>query len=130
MIFDPISDMFVRIKNANSLNHKNVSIPFSKIKLEIVKILKDEGFIENYSINGELKASIIIKLKYGLNNEKMISGIKRISKPSLRINVNSKNIPYVLRGLGIAIISTNKGLMTDSMARKLKVGGEVIAYIW
>lgn len=130
MIFDPISDMFVRIKNANSLNHKNVSIPFSKIKLEIVKILKDEGFIENYSINGELKANIIIKLKYGLNNEKMISGIKRISKPSLRINVNSKNIPYVLRGLGIAIISTNKGLMTDSMARKLKVGGEVIAYIW
>lgn len=130
MIFDPISDMFVRIKNANSLNHKNVSIPFSKIKLEIVKILKDEGFIENYSINGKLKANIIIKLKYGLNNEKMISGIKRISKPSLRINVNSKNIPYVLRGLGIAIISTNKGLMTDSMARKLKVGGEVIAYIW
>ena len=122
--------MFVRIKNANSLNHKVVSIPLSKIKLEIIKILKDEGFIDDYSVSGELKSNIIVKLKYGSNNEKIISGIKRISKPSLRVNVNSKNIPHVLNGLGIAIISTDKGLMTDSKARKLNVGGEVIAYIW
>lgn len=130
MIFDPISDMFIRIKNASCLHHKNVSVPLSKIKLEIVKILKEEGFISDYSINGEIKKNIIIKLKYGLNNERFISGIKKISKPSLRVNVKSKNIPHVLNGSGIAIISTSNGLMTDIRARELNIGGEIIAYIW
>lgn len=132
MIFDQISDMFVRIKNANSLNYSSVLIPFSKLKLEIVKILKNEGFIDDYYLENEnvKKPNLVIKLKYGLKNEKVISGMKRISKPSLRVYVNSKKIPSVFKGSGIAIISTSKGLMTDHNARKLHIGGEVIVYIW
>lgn len=132
MIFDPISDMFVRIKNANSLNYSSVLVPSSKLKLEIVKILKNEGFINDYYLEDEKAkvTNLVIKLKYGSKNEKIISGIKKISKPSLRVYVDSKNIPCVFKGAGIAIISTSKGLMTDSEARKLHIGGEVIAYIW
>ena len=129
---DPIADMLTRIRNANTAKHDTVDIPASKIKLAIADILVDEGFITKYDIvdNGNFK-DIRVTLKYGANkNEKIISGIKRISKPGLRIYAGKDDIPYVLGGLGIAILSTNKGIITDKEARKLQVGGEVLAYVW
>ena len=129
---DPIADMLTRIRNANTAKHDTVDVPASKMKIAIADILVDEGYIAKYEIvdNGNFK-DIRVTLKYGSNkNEKIISGIKRISKPGLRIYAGKDDIPYVLGGLGIAILSTNKGIITDKEARKLQVGGEVLAYVW
>ena len=129
---DPIADMLTRIRNANTAKHDTVDVPASKMKVAIADILVDEGFITKYDSvdNGNFK-DIRVTLKYGANkNEKIISGIKRISKPGLRIYAGKDDIPYVLGGLGIAILSTNKGIITDKEARKLQVGGEVLAYVW
>ena len=128
---DPITDMLTRIRNANSNKQDSVLVPQSKTKLAIAEILKNEGFITDYKSVVENKVNMIeITLKYGPNGEKVIQGLKRISKPGLRIYANSEELPKVLNGLGIAIISTSKGIITDKNARKLNVGGEVIAYVW
>ena len=132
MTSDPIADMLTRIRNANTAKHDTVDIPASKIKVAIAGILVDEGFIEKYDIveDGKIK-TIHVTLKYGADkNEKVITGIKRISKPGLRVYANSADIPKVMGGLGTAIISTNKGVITDKEARKLGVGGEVLCYVW
>ena len=130
-VTDPIADMLTRIRNANQMRYNEVVIPSSNVKLEIVKILKGEGYIENYKVEkNEVQNNIIVTLKYGKNKERVITGLKRISKPGLRVYAGADEIPYVLNGLGIAIISTPKGVMTDKLARKNNVGGEVIAYIW
>ena len=129
---DPIADMLTRIRNANTAKHDTVDVPVSKIKLAIADILVDEGYIAKYDIieDGNFK-SMRITLKYGANkNEKIITGIKRISKPGLRIYAGKDEIPTVLGGLGIAILSTNKGIVTDKKARELQVGGEVLAFVW
>jgi len=129
---DPIADMLTRIRNANTSKHDTVDIPASKMKLSIADILVDEGYIAKYDLTGEgVNKNIHVTLKYGADkNEKIISGLKRISKPGLRIYADSENLPRVLGGLGIAIISTSQGVMTDKEARKRKIGGEVLAYIW
>ena len=124
---DPIADMLTRIRNANQMRNKEVSMPVSKIKLEIAKILDTEGFINGYKVE---ENTLTLTLKYGQNKERVITGLKRISKPGLRVYAGADEIPHVLNGLGIAIISTPKGVMTDKLARKNNVGGEVIAYIW
>ena len=124
---DPIADMLTRIRNANQMRNKEVAMPSSKMKLEIAKILDSEGFIEKYTVKDN---TLTLTLKYGQNKERVITGLKRISKPGLRVYAGASEIPYVLNGLGIAIISTPKGVMTDKLARKNNVGGEVIAYIW
>ena len=124
---DPIADMLTRIRNANQMRNKEVSMPISKMKLEIAKILDAEGFITNYTVKDN---TLTLTLKYGQNKERVITGLKRISKPGLRVYAGAEEIPHVLNGLGIAIISTPKGVMTDKLARKNNVGGEVIAYIW
>ena len=129
---DPIADMLTRIRNANTAKHDTVDVPASKMKLAIAQILLDEGFIKNFEVieNGNFK-TIHITLKYGVDkNDKIITGIKRISKPGLRVYANKEEIPRVLGGLGIAIISTNQGIVTDKKARELQVGGEVLAYVW
>ncbi len=129
---DPIADMLTRIRNANTAKHDTVNIPLSKMKLAIAGILLDEGYIKAYEIvdNGNFK-DIKVTLKYGKDkNEKIISGLKRISKPGLRVYANKEELPRVLGGLGIAIVSTNKGVVTDKEARKLGVGGEVLAFVW
>ena len=129
---DPIADMLTRIRNANTAKHDTVDVPASKIKTEIARILLDEGYIKAYEIveDGVVK-TIKITLKYGADkNEKVISGLKRISKPGLRVYANSEDMPKVLGGLGTAIVSTNKGVITDKEARKLGVGGEVLCFIW
>ena len=131
MMTDPIADMLTRIRNANSQKHDSVDIPKSRIKQEIAQILLDEGYIKGFEIVDDKKQGIIrVELKYLPNKERVISGIKRISKPGLRIYVNSNEVPKVLGGLGIAILSTSHGLMTDKKAREDKVGGEVICYVW
>ena len=129
---DPISDMLTRIRNANAAKHDTVDVPASKMKIAIADILLNEGYIEKYTILEDgVKKTIRIVLKYGANkNEKIISGIKRISKPGLRVYVNKDELPKVLGGLGVAIISTNQGVITDKEARKLQVGGEVLAFVW
>ncbi|MCB9498986.1 MAG: 30S ribosomal protein S8 [Erysipelotrichaceae bacterium] len=129
---DPIADMLTRIRNANALNHDKVSMPSSKMKVGIASILLSEGFINNFKEikDKDGKKSLEIMLKYGPDGEKVISGLKRISKPGLRVTADSKHLPYVLRGLGIAIISTSKGLLTDKGCRLANIGGEVICYIW
>lgn len=127
---DPIADMLTRIRNAVQARHEVVEIPASKEKIEIAKILKKEGFIVDYTVSADLKKTITVTLKYGQNNEKVISGLKRISKPGLRVYAKSDSIPRVLNGLGVAIISTSQGLLTDKEARAKHVGGEVIAYVW
>ena len=129
---DPIADMLTRIRNANTAKHDTVDIPSSKMKIAIADILVDEGFIEKYDLTDEgAFKTIRITLKYGADkNEKIITGIKRISKPGLRIYAGKDEIPTVLGGLGIAILSTNKGIITDKEARKLQVGGEVLAFVW
>lgn len=131
MMTDPIADMLSRIRNANNARHKSVDIPCSNIKKEIAKILLDEGYIKGYDVVEEDKQGIIkIDLKYSQDGERVISGLKRISKPGLRVYVKCDDVPKVLGGLGIAIISTSKGIITDKMARQNKVGGEVICYVW
>ena len=129
---DPIADMLTRIRNANTAKHDTVDVPSSKMKLAIAKILLDEGYIKSYELveNGKFN-DIRITLKYGASkNEKIISGLQRISKPGLRVYANKEELPKVLGGLGIAIISTNQGVVTDKEARKLGVGGEVLCFVW
>lgn len=128
---DPIADMLTRIRNANVVRHEVVELPASNIKKEIANILKDEGFIRDAEFIEDDKQGIIrLFLKYGPNNERVITGLKRISKPGLRVYVKSEEVPKVLGGLGIAVLSTSKGVMTDKEARRQQVGGEVLAYIW
>ena len=128
---DPIADMLTRIRNANSVYHDKVEIPGSKIKEAIAVILKAEGFIKDFETIADNKQNTIrVSLKYGSNREKVISGIKRISKPGLRVYAKKDQLPRVLGGLGVAIISTSQGMMTDKAARKAGLGGEVVAYIW
>lgn len=128
---DPIADMLTRIRNAISAKHKTVTVPASKEKIAIAKILLDEGYIVSYDLvdNGKFK-DIEITIKYDEEGQSVIQGLKRISKPGLRIYSNKENLPKVISGLGIAIISTNKGIVTDKVARSLNVGGEVLAYVW
>jgi len=130
MMSDPISDMLTRIRNANALRHEQVKMPSSKMKVEISRILKDEGFIVDYKVKGNVKKELVITLKYAQDGTRVISGLKKISKPGLRVNVGSDKLPRVLKGLGIAIISTSQGVMTDAKARTLGIGGEVLAYVW
>ncbi len=128
---DPIADMLTRIRNANAMRYKEVEIPASKIKIEIARILKDEGFISDYKIKkDDVQNAIVLNLKYGQNKERVITGLKRISKPGLRVYAKANELPRVLNGLGIAIVSTSKGIMVDRDARKESLGGEVLAYIW
>jgi len=130
MMSDPIADMLTRIRNANAMKYEKVSMPSSKMKVEIAKILEEEGFIVSYKVKGNVKKELTIVLKYANDGTRVISGLKKISKPGLRVNVGSEKLPKVLKGLGIAIISTSQGVMTDAKARTLGIGGEVIAYIW
>lgn len=131
MITDPIADMLTRIRNGLVVKHDSVEVPFSKMKKAIADILVDEGFVNGIEIieNG-VQSVMKVNLKYGPKNEKVITGIKRISKPGLRIYASSDNLPKVLGGMGIAIISTSKGVMTDKQARAQHIGGEVLAYVW
>ena len=129
---DPIADMLTRIRNANTAKHDTVDIPASKMKISIAEILLNEGYIKSFELvdNGNFK-DIRVTLKYGKDkNEKIITGLKRISKPGLRVYANREELPKVLGGLGVAIISTNQGVITDREARKLNVGGEVLAFVW
>lgn len=131
VVTDTIADMLTRIRNSNQMCYEEVSVPASKLKEEIAKILKEEGFVKEYKVVDEgVQKNIILTLKYGKKKERVITGLKRISKPGLRVYVKSEDVPKVLNGLGIAIISTSKGLMTDKEARKQNLGGEVLAYIW
>ena len=128
---DPIADMLTRIRNALIAKHESVEVPASNMKKEIARLLLQEGYITSYEIvEGEVQSKIVITLKYGPNGEKVINGLKRVSKPGLRIYAGHDELPKVLGGLGIAIISTPKGVMTDKEARKANHGGEVLAYIW
>lgn len=128
---DPIADFLTRIRNANMVYHETVEAPASKMKKAIAEILKEEGLIKDYEIIDDGKQGIIrIYLKYGPNRERVITGLKRISRPGLRVYARKDSIPRVLGGLGIAILSTSKGIMTDKKARKLGIGGEVICYVW
>ncbi|HAV20662.1 MAG: 30S ribosomal protein S8 [Bacillota bacterium] len=128
---DPIADMLTRIRNANTVSRDVVEMPSSRVKRDIAKILKEEGYIRDYEVVADRKQGILrLHLKYGPNKQKAITGLKRISKPGLRVYANKDNIPKVLGGLGIAVISTPKGIMTDKDARREGVGGEVICYVW
>lgn len=128
---DPIADMLTRIRNANTASHETVEIPASKIKKSIAGILTEEGYIDGYDVTEDNKQGTIkIKMKYGPDKEKVITGIKKISKPGLKVYAKASDVPRVLGGLGIAIISTSNGVISDKEARKLGVGGEVICYIW
>ena len=128
---DPIADMLTRIRNANQNRAKTVSMPSSKMKEEIARILKNEGFVEEFSIEeNDVQNTLTLTLKYGQKKERVITGLRRVSKPGLRVYSKAEELPRVLNGLGIAIISTPQGVMTDKEARKANVGGEVIAYIW
>ena len=130
-ITDPIADMLTRIRNANSARHETVDIPASNMKKAIAEILNEEGYIKSYQIIEDGKQGMIrIALKYGPAKERVISGLKRVSKPGLRLYAAAEELPRVLKGLGIAIISTSKGVMTDKAARKENIGGEVLAFIW
>jgi small subunit ribosomal protein S8 len=131
IVSDPIADMLTRIRNANQMRYKEVTMPNSKLKHEIAKILKNEGFIASYKLEkGDVQDNLVLTLKYGQNKERVITGLKRISKPGLRVYAKVDEIPTVLNGLGIAIVSTPKGLMTNKQAHKERLGGEVLAYIW
>ena len=130
-VTDPIADLLTRIRNANQMRYQEVSVPASKMKLEIVRILKEEGYIVDFKVEKQdVQDNINITLKYGKNKERVISGLKRISKPGLRVYAKAEEIPTVLNGLGIAILSTPNGVMTGKEAKKQNVGGEVLAYIW
>ncbi len=128
---DPIADMLTRIRNANAMRHETVEMPASKIKTAMLEVLKSEGFIIDFkTVTKDKKSVTTVTLKYTENNEKVINGLKRISKPGLKVYAPADELPKVLNGLGVAIISTSKGVMTDKDARKLNIGGEVMAYIW
>ncbi|MCV2231619.1 30S ribosomal protein S8 [Paracholeplasma manati] len=128
---DPIADLLTRIRNANSMRHETVEIPASRLKADILNVLKQEGFIVDYvSKNEAVGSTLVVTLKYAANNERVIKGLKRISKPGLRVYAQASQLPKVLNGLGIAIISTSKGILTDREARKQQIGGEVLAYVW
>ena len=128
---DPIADMLTRIRNANAVKHETVDVPASNMKKELSRILLEEGFIRGYDVIEDGKQGIIrIQLKYGQTGERVISGLKRISKPGMRVYADKHEVPRVLNGLGISIISTSKGILTDKQARKENVGGEVICYVW
>jgi len=128
---DPVADFLTRLRNANSAFHEEITLPYSKLKANIAEILKTEGYIQAVKVvDGEVGKSLQVELKYGPNRERSISGIKRVSKPGLRVYAKSTEIPRVLGGLGIAILSTSSGLLTDRQAAKKGVGGEVIAYVW
>ena len=127
---DPIADMLTRIRNANALKNETVSMGLSKMKLSIAEILKAEGFIADFAVSGDVKKELTLTLKYSENGTRVITGLMKISKPGLRVNAPADKLPRVLNGLGIAIISTSQGVMTDKAARKLGIGGEVIAYVW
>ena len=130
MVTDPIADMLTRIRNANQMRYKEVEVPASKMKNEIARILKSEGFIADYKVKkNNIQDILVLSLKY-VDKERVITGLKRISKPGLRVYVNANEVPTVLNGLGIAIISTSNGVMTDKDARAKSLGGEVLAYIW
>lgn len=130
-ITDPIADMLTRIRNANSAKHETVDIPASNMKKAIAQILLDEGYIASFKVIEDDKQGVIrVTLKYGENKAQVITGLRRVSKPGLRIYSNVEDMPKVMKGLGIAIISTSKGIMTDREARKLNVGGEVLAFVW
>ena len=128
---DPIADMLTRIRNANTVKHETVDVPASNMKKELARILLEEGFVRGYDVIEDEKQGIIrIQLKYGQTGERVISGLKRISKPGMRVYADKHEVPRVLNGLGISIISTSKGILTDKQARKENVGGEVICYVW
>lgn len=128
---DPIADMLTRIRNANTVRHEKLDVPASKMKIEIADILKREGYIRDYEVIEDNKQGVLrIFLKYGPNDERVITGLKRISKPGLRVYAKADEVPKVLNGLGTAIVSTSKGVLSDKEARAQSVGGEVIAYIW
>ncbi|KQL41446.1 MULTISPECIES: 30S ribosomal protein S8 [Bacillaceae] len=128
---DPIADMLTRIRNANMVRHEKLEFPGSNLKKEVAEILKREGFIRDVEYIEDDKQGIIrIFLKYGVNNERVITGLKRISKPGLRVYAKADEVPRVLNGLGVAIVSTSKGVMTDKEARQAKTGGEILAYVW
>ena len=130
-ITDPIADMLTRIRNANSAKHDTVQVPASNMKKAIAQILLDEGYIKGYKVVEDGKQGIIeIALKYGPNKSQVLLGLRRVSKPGLRIYTDCENMPKVMKGLGVAILSTSKGIMTDKEARKQNVGGEVLAFIW
>ena len=130
MVTDPIADMLTRIRNANQMRYKEVEVPASKMKNEIARILKSEGFIVDYKVKkNNIQDILVLSLKY-VDKERVITGLKRISKPGLRVYVKAEEVPSVLNGLGIAIISTSKGVMTDKEARSNSLGGEVLAYVW
>ncbi len=130
-VTDPIADMLTRIRNANQMRYKEVEVPASKLKLEVARILKEQGFISEYkTVKGPVTDMIVLGLKYSATKERVITGLKRISKPGLRVYVKATEVPKVLNGLGIAIVSTSKGVMTDKEARANSLGGEVLAYIW
>lgn len=130
MMTDPIADMLVRIKNANAMRHETVEVPSSKMKSSILTVMKNEGFIKDFAVSEGVKSVTTITLKYTENNQRVIKGLKKISKPSLHVYSTAEDLPKVLNGLGVAIISTSQGIMSDKEARKLKIGGEVLAYIW
>ena len=131
VVTDTIADMLTRIRNANSMRYTEVKVPASKLKLELARILKEEGFIKDYKVLEETaQGTILLTLKYGEKKERVITGLKRISKPGLRVYAKADEVPKVLNGFGIAIISTSKGIMTDKEARNQGLGGEVLAYIW
>lgn len=131
VVTDPIADMLTRIRNANQMRYKEVEVPASKMKLEIARILKEEGYITDFKVKkNNVQNIIVLMLKYGDKKERVITGLKRISKPGLRVYAKSDEVPSVLSGLGIAILSTSKGIMTDKTAKKDSLGGEVLAYIW
>jgi len=130
-ITDPIADLLTRIRNANAAKHETVTIPASNMKKAICQILLDEGYIKEMKVEDDgLQGNIVLTLKYGENKTRIIQGLKRISKPGLRIYAGHEDMPRVMKGLGVAIVSTSKGVMTDKQARKLGVGGEVLAFVW
>ena len=130
MMTDPIADMLTRIKNANAMRKETVEVATSKVKSAILAVLKEEGYIADFKSTNDVKSVTTITLKYTDNNQRVIKGLKRISKPSLHVYSKAEDLPKVLNGLGIAIISTSQGIMSDKEARKLKIGGEVLAYVW
>ncbi len=133
MMTDPIADMLTRIRNANAMKYKTVLVPASKVKLEVLRVLTEEGYIEKAEVKKDPKTNrsqIEVTLKYLSNKDRVIKGLKRISKPGLRVYAQSDNLPKVLNGLGVAVISTSHGMMSDKQARKANLGGEVVAYVW
>mgnify|MGYP001199616880 CR=1 FL=1 len=131
---DPIADMLTRLRNASQAYHDRVTMPYSKIKANIAEVLKSEGYIADWSVvepeRGSVGKQLVVELKYGQNRERSLAGIKRVSKPGLRVYAKANELPRVLGGLGVAIISTSQGLLTDRQARKRKIGGEVLAFVW